>query len=113
MNARKKLDELKDLWGLRTDEELANKLNIPKNTINTWIRRGSIPEKWELKIIQMNDKSIVGNSNIQVIGHKNSVNSTSNQKYSELFELIEQYATPKLIEEFKFKLLKIKEVVDA
>lgn len=56
MNAREKLDELKELWGLRTDEELAKKLEISKETINSWIRRKKIPEKWQLKIGQKNNK---------------------------------------------------------
>lgn len=55
MNAREKLDELKDLWGLRTDEELANKLDTQKTNIDVWVRRKKIPEKWELKISQMTD----------------------------------------------------------
>lgn len=111
MDAREKLDELKNLWGLRTDEELAEKLDIPKNTINTWVRRKNIPEKWELKIGQMNH--ISGNNNIQVSGNANAINgASSHSKYAELFSLIENYATPKLIEEFTAKLLKIKEVVD-
>lgn len=55
MNAREKLDEIKVLWGLRTDEELAKKLEISKETINSWLSRKKIPEKWELKIAQMSN----------------------------------------------------------
>ena len=55
MNAREKLDEIKDLWGLRTDEELAKKLEISKETINSWLSRKKIPEKWLLKIAQMSN----------------------------------------------------------
>lgn len=55
MKAREKLNDLKALWGLRTDEELAKKLEISKETINSWIKRDKIPEKWELKIGQMNN----------------------------------------------------------
>ncbi|MDD3467902.1 MAG: helix-turn-helix domain-containing protein [Campylobacterales bacterium] len=112
MEAREKLDKIKVEWGLKTDDELANKLGIPKNTLNTWIRRKNIPEKWELKIGQMN--TIVGNGNIHISGKGNSVNTApqSKSEYRELFALIEEYATPKLIEEFKVKLLKIKEIID-
>lgn len=53
MNAREKLNELKDLWGLRTDEELAKKLNTQKTNIDSWIKRNKIPEKWLLKIGQI------------------------------------------------------------
>lgn len=53
-NAREELNKIKDLWGLSTDEEFANKLNISKETVNSWIKRNKIPEKWILKIGQMN-----------------------------------------------------------
>ena len=53
MTARDKLDELKILWGLRTDEDLAKKINVQKTNLDVWIRRKKIPEKWELKISQM------------------------------------------------------------
>ncbi len=53
MNARERLDDIKAQWGLRTDEDLAKKLEIPKETINTWIKRKAIPPKWELKLVQI------------------------------------------------------------
>lgn len=53
MNAREKLDELKDLWGLKTDEELAFKLDTQKTNIDSWVKRDKIPEKWLLKIGQI------------------------------------------------------------
>lgn len=53
MNAREKLDELKDLWGLKTDEELASKLDTQKTNIDSWVKRDKIPEKWLLKIGQI------------------------------------------------------------
>lgn len=55
MNAREKLDEIKVSWGLKTDEDLAKRLEISKETINSWVRRKKIPEKWELKIGQTNN----------------------------------------------------------
>lgn len=112
MTAREKLDKIKADWHLRTDEELAKKLNIPKETINSWVKRNKLPEKWELKIGQMNNLNISGNENIQISGHMNTVGHDKNKNHNELFSLIENYATPKLIEEFTQKLLKIKAVVD-
>lgn len=113
MKAREKIDEIKQLWGLKTDDELAKKLEISKETINSWLKRDKIPEKWELKIGQMNN-NITGNHNIVTSGANNvvSTHSGNNPQMTELCRLIEQYATPKLIDEFKEKLLKIKEVVD-
>lgn len=53
MDVRKKLDEIKESWGFDTDLELANKLETAKHNIDSWIKRGKIPEKWEWKIGQM------------------------------------------------------------
>ncbi len=55
MNAREKLNKLKDLWGLRTDSELADFLETSKLNIDSWVKRDKIPEKWELKIGQMHE----------------------------------------------------------
>lgn len=59
-----------------------------------------------------NKTIIYGNHNIAIHGSNNHAGVLSNNQYSEVCDLIHNYATPKLIEEFKQKLLKIKEVVD-
>lgn len=113
MTARERLDKVKADWHLRTDEDLAKKLKTNKLNIDSWVRRNKLPEKWELKIGQLYGQYVSGNGNIQVRGKANVINLQNNtSKYAELFALIEAYATPKLIEEFTSKLLKIKEVVD-
>ncbi|WP_170020569.1 LexA family transcriptional regulator [Campylobacter sp. RM16190] len=56
MGAREKLNEIKDLWGLRTDIELAERLGVNKFTIDSWIRRDKISNEWLLKIGQMTEK---------------------------------------------------------
>lgn len=52
MSARQKLDTIKDLWDLKTDEELAKKLGTTKTNIDSWIKRNKIPDKWTIKIGQ-------------------------------------------------------------
>jgi phage repressor protein C with HTH and peptisase S24 domain len=52
MTAREELDKIKLEWNLKTDEELAKKLETSKNNIDSWIKRDKIPEKWVLKIVQ-------------------------------------------------------------
>lgn len=56
--------------------------------------------------------SINGNNNVQTAGNSNTVSvlSSKSSHLQELFILIENYATPKLIEEFMEKLIKIKEI---
>ncbi|CUV65199.1 hypothetical protein BN3087_220016 [Sulfurovum sp. enrichment culture clone C5] len=112
MTVREKLDKTKADWHLRTDEELAMRLKTNKLNIDSWIKRNKLPEKWELKIGQMYEQHIYGHKNIQISGDMNIVGHNTNKKHNELFYLIENYATPRLIEEFTEKLLKIKEVVD-
>lgn len=56
MNARKKLDELKNLWGFKTDSELAEYLGITKYAVDNWVKRDKISNEYLLKIGQMTDK---------------------------------------------------------
>lgn len=57
MNARDKLNELKELWGLKTDNELAETLGVTKYSIDNWVKRDKISNEWLLKISQMTDKT--------------------------------------------------------
>lgn len=58
MTAREKLNELRQLWALRTDDELAVKLETTKFNIDSWVKRDKIPEKWVLKIGQMSNSCL-------------------------------------------------------
>lgn len=55
MDTRIKLNELKKLWGLRTDNDLAEYLGISKFTIDNWVKRNKISNEWILRIGQMAD----------------------------------------------------------
>jgi len=39
------LDDLKHLYGLNTNVEVANQFNIPIKTIETWVFKNHIPER--------------------------------------------------------------------
>lgn len=85
MDVRKKLDEIKDLWGFDTDLELAKKLETAKHNIDSWIKRGKIPEKWEWKIGQM---SMLETKNIPTEQEKHinyDKNSVSVNYYSDIY----------------------------
>lgn len=58
MSAREKLNELKDLWGLRTDNELADYLGITKFALDNWVKRDKISNEWLLKIGQMTENKL-------------------------------------------------------
>lgn len=59
MSARKKLDEIKETWGLETDNELSEKLKTSKANVDSWVKRNKIPEKWILKIGQMHQNELL------------------------------------------------------
>lgn len=50
MDARTYLNDKKEYFGIKSDEELAIKLGTTKDNINKWIQRDKVPEKWTLKI---------------------------------------------------------------
>lgn len=54
---------------------------------------------------------IVGNNNTQTIGNNNRITALSDEdgSYAELFELLRNYGTPKMLKDLKEKLLKVKE----
>jgi phage repressor protein C with HTH and peptisase S24 domain len=62
MSAREKLDEIKARWGLKTDVELAKKLEVGKITLDKWLVRDKIPDKIELKIRLMSHQDNKDNS---------------------------------------------------
>ena len=78
MGAREKLNEIKDLWGLRTDIELAERLGVNKFTIDSWIRRDKISNEWLLKIGQMTDnKSNSDDADLYFIRKTTSVKASA------------------------------------
>ena len=78
MNAREKLNKLKDLWVLRTDSELADFLETSKLNIDSWVKRDKIPEKWELKIGQMHEsKPASSNADMYFIRKTTSVKASA------------------------------------
>ena len=52
MGVREELDDLKFRLRLKTDEELAVALNTTKVSIDKWISRKDIPQKWR-RIIEL------------------------------------------------------------
>ncbi len=124
------MDLTKDLRNIRrrigkTQKEMGMLLGIPQTT---WASYEAGKANPPLKILrQLADLGygiealsttgiIVGNNNMQAIGDNNQISTSNNNDdddaYLELFELIRNYATPKMLKELKEKLLKIKEAID-
>lgn len=61
-----------------------------------------------------NHTTVIGDNNTQIVGDKNKITASTRQhtEYDELFCLIRDYATPKMLKDLKEKLLKIKETVN-
>ncbi len=106
MDARQKLDELKILLNISTDGELAQELGTQVNNVYAWVKRNKIPERWLLVIKQKSKNIPISNNKIQ-ISYNNLIQDDKHET-KEICELIKNYATPKLIQEFKEKLIKIK-----
>ncbi|PID91796.1 MAG: hypothetical protein CSA96_06885 [Bacteroidetes bacterium] len=124
MNVTKVLKNMKKAYKCHNMDDLAEIMQVSKTTFGTWRNRKKIPKKYILECSQMTkvdyeclldedkyDKSqlILGNNNIQTLGNNNTIKTQqSTSEYQNLFKLIEEYATPKLIREFEEKLLKIR-----
>lgn len=50
MDARKELNQAKIDLNISTDQELADILKVNKSSINNWVKRNSIPERWRMVI---------------------------------------------------------------
>ncbi len=94
-------------------EKISNMSNIPIKKLILDNNRKFSKQAWgELEVKSQNIK---GNDNIQILGEHNSEHnsivkqSSKDENTNELIELILNYATPKIVDEFKAKLLKIKQ----
>lgn len=126
MNVTQVLNRLKKAYKCANMQELADRLGVAKSTFSSWRKRKVIPDKYIQKCSRLanidydwllgkttvdTSQVIIGDNNIQTKGNQNLIHGIATKgKYQELFRLIEEYATPKLIEEFRNKLLKIKEI---
>ncbi len=127
------LDRMRIAFNVETYKQLSDELGVSANTLDTWKRRESVPEQHILRCIQMtglneqylryghtpdNKHTIQGNHNISINGVGNSignnVNNSShlgiNSDIDEIYELLLEYGTPKLIKELKEKLYQLKEL---
>lgn len=126
MDVTETLNRLKKAYSANSMNELANVMGVSITTFNTWRNRKKIPKKYLLECSRltkysyewllgedkesMNYQNIMGNYNVQIYGENNSLSTKQDGYYAELFELIKKYASPTIIQDFKNKLLKIKEI---
>ncbi|EHZ4886160.1 helix-turn-helix transcriptional regulator [Campylobacter jejuni] len=126
MKIDNKLKEIREFLQIKQNQ-FAKSLDIP---LQTYIRyehnKRDVPSTVLKKIAETYNidpnsffnNLIVGDSNIQIngIGNSFSTLATNKQKLNseleEIIELMQDYATPKLLREIKAKLLKLKELDD-
>lgn len=80
MEAREFLNQIKEKYGVSSDEELAVKLGTSKASIDKWIQRNTIPDKW--KIILGQKSHLDSNLGIQ-IANNSTINGNVNINTSE------------------------------
>ena len=59
---RRKIDRLKEVFGVKTDEDLAGELGVTLFAVRSWKRRDSLPKKYELILMQKE----IGNKNFDI-----------------------------------------------
>lgn len=117
MTARQELDNLKFRLKAKTDGELAEILGTSKSSIDRWISRKEIPQKWKKIIeLQFGDVSISSNTNSVIVNGSNNENIINSHQVSvsnelmEVIELFKEYGNAKILSKFKNELSKIKEI---
>lgn len=111
MTVREELDDLKFRLRLKTDEELAVALNTSKGSIDRWISRKDIPQKWR-RIIELQFKG----SNIinSQIGNRNTQNNgmgefDRNGAWKEFMDLFNEFGSNAMLKKFIERLKEEKE----
>lgn len=132
----KRLKELRKIIGL-TQTELGKELGVTLGSIQNWEAETRSMPLTAIKLMEIqfninpewlktgngnmfregfNGQYAIGHNIIQSNGDNNTINDGSieiTDEIKELLYLIENYATPKLIKDFKEKLMKIKEIQDS
>ena len=120
MNARTFLDLIKKEFKINTDEELAKLLGASKSSIDKWIQRNKVPDKWKFIIkekLEKNDEyqqsgAFKNNSYYHIINEDIYIDLTGFDHKEEIEEIIRllPYAPGKFLEAIKEKLQTFEEL---
>lgn len=111
-NQKEIFNRIKMVMGFKQEKELANFLEMSPQSLGTVKKRGTIP--WE-KIIEKSSENYSLDYIFLGIGNVNTKEgyilerTLDNTKVKEVFSLIENYASPKILDDLEEKLLKLKE----
>lgn len=107
MNVREILNEFKKEHGIKTDEELAEKLDTKKMNIDKWIQRNILPAKWQMELQNKNVLVGINNGNMTI----NTSTFNHSEQVRAIIELL-QYAPPFYLDQIKGKLEKFKSMTE-
>lgn len=120
------LARIRAIIGVKTDKQMAEILQIPYSTINTWKDRKKIPNGKLFEIASRinispeyllnGDTTISNNQNSVIIGGDNSGNIINSSvpvsgEFMEVVELYNKYGNSEMAKKFKEQLLKVKEAM--
>lgn len=121
MNARDFLNAIKQELNLDTDEELSTYIGASKSSLDKWVQRNKVPDKWKFIIKEKVEKGSNNHNQIRIVGdnnHSNIVNGDIHINISqfdhkkdieEIIRLL-PYAPSKFLEKLKTKLRTFEEL---
>lgn len=123
MNARDFLNAVKQELKLDTDEELSKYLGASKPSLDKWIQRNRVPDKWKLIIKEKVERGSRNHYRISVVGDNNHssiingdihINISQFDHKEDIEEIIRllPYAPSKFLEQLKIRLKTFEELSD-
>ena len=115
MDSAEKIRILKQIFEAKTDEELAEKLEVSVFAVRNWKQRDNLPKKYELLLVQKVGDSFSNNANSVIVNGNNSgsiINGHQvnvSDEFMEVAELFKKYGIGELLKKWKEDLLKIKD----
>lgn len=115
MNARDFLNAIKQELNLQTDEELSKWLGASKASLDKWIQRDNVPDKWMFIIKEKVEKGVKNHNQVKIVGDNNQshilngdvhINISQFDHKEDIEEIIRllPYAPSKFLEKLKTKL---------
>ena len=123
MNARDFLNAIKQELNIDTDEELSKCLGASKSSIDKWVQRDKVPDKWKFIIKDKVEKGSKSHNQIRIVGDNNQSNIVNGdihinisqfdhkEDIEEIIRLL-PYAPSNFLEKLKIKLKTFEELSD-
>jgi hypothetical protein len=123
MNARDFLNTIKQELNLQTDEELSKWMGASKASLDKWIQRDKIPDKWRFLIKEKVEKGSKHHNQVKIVGDNNQshilngdihINISQFDHKEDIEEIIRllPYAPSKFLDKLKKKLKAFEELSD-